>query len=189
MTKQISIDLDWTLFDLQPLYEMAFRYGMKYYPPEYEDVHQAYKYIHANQISSLLGTNQINYMPVMHNGIPNVISKVWDTDIYSIYYVSDRVVRNQKKSYEQLRRAGIKCNITDVYDYNIPKIEMLQDLIETQLHFDDSPSVIENCVRRGINCVMISGPKTPFNHYLRNQIKWYPDIVCALKSECLSNSR
>ena len=189
MTKQISIDLDWTLFDLQPLYEMAFRQGVKYYPPKNEDIHKAYSYIYANQITSLLGTNQINYMPIIHKDIPNVISDVLDTDQYSIYYVSDRVDRNRKNSYEQLCRSGIKCNITDVYDYNIPKIEMIQDLIETQLHFDDSPSVIQNCVRRGINCVMISGPKTPFNHYLRNQIKWYSSIVDALKAECLSKSR
>jgi hypothetical protein len=188
--KQISIDLDWTLFDLQPLYSMAFPRLTPFWPPESEDIHQSYSYKYANKISNLLFTDEVHKTPLIDSGIPKVISDVLDTQRYKIYYISDRALRDQKKTFFQLKRAGIKCDFTDVYDIqSIPKMQILRDVIRPAIHFDDSPTIIQSCIRNNINCIMISGDKTPFNHCLRDQVKWYPSIVDALKQECLAKVR
>ncbi len=75
--------------------------------------------------------------------------------------------------------AGINCTFSQVYDKKQPKVEVLKE-IGTELHFDDSPNVVGDCLREGVNIAMISNDTTLYNHYLRNRVQHYTDLKTAL---------
>lgn len=69
--------------------------------------------------------------------------------------------------------------MSQVYDNPTAKIDVLKE-IKTDLHFDDGPHVVSDCIRHGVNIAMISNPNTLYNHHLRDKVKYYSDLKTAL---------
>ena len=200
--KKISIDLDWTLFDLEPIIKSAFKGSReKYTRQKFFLIQDCYSPEIVKKLERLLNSKLFYETPLLDQKIPDILNRVYFSGQYNVNYVTDRSLysldeyflenqtinegleKNLDKTIKQLINSKIPCNKENVFELKMRKIEVLKK-IKSELHFDDAPHIIESCQKNGIPCVMISNDKTLYNHFLRDKVKWYPNMVAALQSEC-----
>lgn len=176
----ISFDLDNVIFDLEPLYMKSFDdSGLVYYKPELWDVKKCYPEHIAKKLLELFGDDCLYNMPLLDEEIPYIINNIMDNNNFNVSFVTERLKKQPIKTHNQLLRSGIICSRNQVFDKKPPKIEVLKQ-IKTDLHFDDSPNVINDCLKNHIDVIMISNDKTLYNHYLRSRVEHYKDLKTAL---------
>lgn len=195
--KNISLDLDNTVFDLEPVYKMGFigfpQY--KYKSPISWAVYECYPREIADKILGYFRTIENYKTPLLYKRYPKLISK-WQQK-YNIKIITSRRSNEpdvlfqgnmiswvRYQTYEQIKRAGIPIKMDDVIDVNgHSKIEAFHKE-NIDLVIDDSPVVIEECLDAGVDCIMISTKKTPYNHYLREKVIWAKNLfeVAKIKS-------
>lgn len=195
--KNISLDLDNTVFDLEPVYKMGFigfpQY--KYKSPISWAVYECYPREIADKILGYFRTIENYKTPLLYKRYPKLISK-WQQK-YNIKIITSRRSNEpdvlfqgnmiswvRYQTYEQIKRAGIPIKMDDVIDVNgHSKIEAFHKE-NIDLVIDDSPVVIEECLDAGVDCIMISTKKTPYNHYLREKVVWVKNLfeVAKIKS-------
>lgn len=114
----------------------------------------------------------VNYMctllPVENS--QNII-KQWSIQ-HQIYCVTSR-----KKCVEHSTKIMVKHyfpEIIETYVVEGSKINTLKK-IKPDLFIDDSPYIVD-AIKIGINSIMISNKYTPYNHYLRNSVKWVKSL-------------
>jgi FMN phosphatase YigB (HAD superfamily) len=180
----VSIDLDNTLFDMEPLYKMAFREtGFPYTPATKWDLYKVYPTRVADRLVELFKSEHLYKNPLLDEKIPVVVNRVYNSKMFKVHYVTERFVKNPEKTFNQLKSAGLPCAREDVFDMPAPKVEVLKS-IDSHVHFDDSPNIISDCIKHGVRCVMISNDKTLYNHELRGHVIWFPNIMTALNQMC-----
>lgn len=201
--KTIGLDLDNTIFNLEPLYKMGFKCfasKYKYIAPKDWDIFKCYPIPVAFKILKLFGSEEVYKMPLLDERYPKLIEK-WkhnynikiltsrksnESDVYffgDIYRKKVSWVR--LKTYEQIYNTGLYIPMDDIIQtatHN--KINELKEN-NIDLMIDDSPGVIENCLENNIDCVMISTKKTPYNHYLRKKTQWAKNLFEVAKMKQL----
>lgn len=177
---KISFDLDNTIFDMEPIYKRANEeFGVPYKIPTHWDVDKCYPPNVTARLLELFADDSLYTMPLISAEYPVILNNVLNNNNYETFFVTQRMLQQPQKSFAQLRNAGINCRYDQVHDNPTPKVDILQK-IGVDVHFDDSPYVVDDCLRAGVNVVMISNDKTPYNHYLRRRVKYYGDLKTAL---------
>ena len=183
MKKVLTFDLDNTIFDTTPVFIEAFkRHNKEFYPSSDFNVRIAYPQDIAEEIIKLFSDDLWYNTSLLNDEVPYYINQL--NDIYKIYYVSARNGKPESESQKQLLRNNIRCNLEQIIRVSGNKIEALKNL-KTTLHFDDSPHVIEACLKENINCHMISNEMMVYNHYLRNKVKHSKNLKEAIEIEKL----
>lgn len=177
---RVSFDLDSVIFDITPLYKRACaEFGFTYHPPFDYNIYNAYPGNVATRLMELFADDDLYKMQIISREYPAILNSLLQNSKFDVFFATQRRLKQPEKSFKQLRNAGINCNFAQVYDDPNPKIENLKR-IKTDLHFDDSPSVVADCIRDGVNIVMISNENTPYNHHLRDRVKYYDNLKTAL---------
>lgn len=202
MIKTIGLDLDNTIFDLEPIYKMGFegQTKYKYNSPISWEVYKCYPKEIADKILAYFRTEEVYNTPLLNSkyaiivrylqnkyNVKVVTSRVSDKP--DVYYFGDIIrkkvswVRNQ--TFNQLVRNDIFIPMDDIIQTNSHNKtdELISNKVD--LMIDDSPITIENCLKNGIDCVMISTKKTPYNHYLREKAQWAKNLFEVAKMKQL----
>lgn len=182
MKQVLTFDLDNTIFDTTPVTREAFRRCHKsFYYGTFFNVHKSYPKDVADTLTALFSDDIWFNTTLLNKEVPYMINQL--NDYYDIYYVSNRY-RQNKDSFDQLIRNGIECVSDQVIITSGSKAKTLKDL-DTRLHFDDSPHVIEDCLESKIPCHMISNHEMQYNYYLRDKVKYSKDLKEAIIKEKL----
>ena len=187
--KTIALDLDNTVFDLEPVYKLGFKDYPQYryhYPTSWA-VYECYPKPVADKILGYFKTIENYKTPLISKRYPLLIHN-WQqkydikvitsrkTDSPDVWFFGEPVRRKESLArvltYEQIWDAGMFVRIDNiiVVDGNSKMDAFKKEKID--LVIDDSPIVIEECIAEGIDHVMISTRKTPYNHYLRDKAIW-----------------
>ena len=183
MKKILTFDLDNTIFNTTPIFKEAFRrHNKKFYYSTTFDVKICYPQDIANEIINLFSDDLWYNTLLLNKKVPYYINKL--NKYYNIYYVSARMGKPKSESYKQLIKNNINCTLDQIIQSSGNKIQTLKEL-NTSLHFDDCPEVIENCLNNNINCHMISNKEMIYNHYLRNKVNYSKNLKEAILKEKL----
>ena len=186
---KISIDLDQVIFNLNPLYKRAFKIaGKKYKLPTDYDIYKCYGTEIADILMDLFQSDYLYRMPLVYPTIPKVLNNLMLKPGIEIAFVTERVKKQPDKTFRQLRDAGIHCSMSQVYDMQGFKPDILKN-IAPDVHYDDSPNVVLGCIERQIPVVLISNAKTPYNHHLCEYVENYRGLLTALMAESLYQPR
>lgn len=177
---RISFDLDSVIFDIEPLYIQAnHEFGIEYKQPHHWDIDKCYPPNVVSRLFELFKDDSLYTMPLISAEYPIILNSILRDPRYETFFVTQRRLQQPEKSFAQLRKAGINCEFSQVYDEKRPKVEVLKE-IKTELHFDDGPHVVSDCLREKVNIAMISNDKTLYNHYLRGRVQFYQDLKTGL---------
>lgn len=177
---RISFDLDSVLFDIEPLYIQANKeFGVEYKRNWHWDLEKCYPANVTARLLELFADDSLYTMPLISQEYPAILNSILRDPKYQVSFVTQRRLQQPEKSFRQLRNAGIQCQFSQVYDRKQPKVEVLKE-IKTDLHFDDGPHVVSDCLRDGVNVAMISNDTTLYNHYLRERVQHYNNLKTAL---------
>lgn len=178
----LTFDLDNTIFDTTPVTREAFKRCHKdFYYGTHFNVHLSYPKDVADELTRLFSDDMWFNTQLLNVEVPYLLNKL--NQYYEVYYVSNRF-RESKDSYDQLKRNGIDCVIDQVIKLQGDKTPILKKL-NTSIHFDDSPHVIETCLQNGINCHMISNHEMQYNYHLRDKVRYSKDLQEAIMKEKL----
>lgn len=177
----VTFDLDECIFATSVLYKKAFDLaGIQFKNPSDWNLQICYPKVVTDVLYQLFKSDEIYNTPLIDAAIPNILNEINKTHKYKIFYVTQRLMQNPEKTYAQLLNNGIKCSFEQVYDKKDNKVDVLRKL-KTNLHFDDSPVVVSECLKQSVPIVMISNDFTGYNHNLRNKVlHYYPDLRTAL---------
>lgn len=186
---KISIDLDNVIFNIEPLYRRAFKLAhQKFKLPINYDITKCYNEPVVSILMDLFQSDYLYEMPIMHPTIPGVLNNLMQKPGIELFFVTERLKKQPEKTFQQLYNAGIHCTMSQVYDMPGFKPDILQT-IAPDVHYDDSPNVVLGCIERKIPVVLISGAKTPYNHYLCEIVENYRGLLTALNAEGLYNPK
>lgn len=180
---KITIDLDQVLFDNRPLFTRAFENAgytaLKY--AEYTDwnLRKCFDDDIVKELRKLFADDMLYSMPLVDRKIPYILNNLMQRPDLEVLFVTERMLKQPQKTFNQLLNAGINCNFEQVYDQEGKKTDILCEL-KTDLHFDDSPYVVSGCIEKSVPIVMISNNATKYNHYLRTDVPYYPNLRTAL---------
>lgn len=176
---RVSIDLDNTIFNLNELYVDACKmYNYPYKAPTSWDMFKCYPASIAQELYNMFRTDAIYKTSLLHKDIPYILNSVYNHSNFKLFYITERAIVDESRDRKQLTDAGILCAPDRIVDVK-PKIKALKDY-QIELHVDDSPKIIQDCIDNHIDCLMISNDNTPYNHSMRQYVKHYPDLITAL---------
>ena len=194
--KNIALDLDNTVFDLEPVYKMGFNDKKDYYPPVSWAVYECYPRDIGERIIMGFRTLPGYSTPLINKKYPSLIAD-WDllynlkvvTSRQSIYpdvdYMGKKISWAKFQTYNQLKTNNILIPIENIIVTDShSKIKAFRDN-KIDLVIDDGPVTIEECLDNKIDCVMISNEKTLYNHYLRSKTQWAKDLFDVAKMKSL----
>jgi len=198
----IGLDLDNTVFDAEPIYKMGFKYfhKYKYTRPSTWYIYDCYPKEVADKIIEYFKTKP-GYETKPFN--PRYSWLIWEwqqkydlkvitsrsTDYGECYFFGD-IIRKKVSfakmwTYEQLEKYGMRVPMDNIIDLGThTKIDTIKEH-KVDLMIDDSPLVIQECIDNGLDCVMISNAKTPYNHYLRPNVQWAKNLFTVAKMKQL----
>ena len=198
----IGLDLDNTVFNAEPIFKMGFKYfhNYKYYLPQDHNLYNCYPKEVADKIMEYFKTKP-GYDTKPFN--PRYSWLIWEwqqkydlkvitsrtTDYGDCYFFGD-IVRKKVSfarmwTYEQLEKYGMRVPMDNIIDLNAQtKIDAIKEQ-KVDLMIDDSPIVIQECIDNGIDCIMISTAKTPYNQHLRPKVTWAKNLFQAQKIKSL----
>ena len=180
---KITFDLDDVIFNMKPLMQQAFEMAGKQYQKNTNwDIRKIYTPEICDNLENLWASDILYEMPVLDPGIPYILNSLIKRPDMKILFVTERRLKQPEKTFQQLRNAGIHCSIEQVYDEYGLKSDILKKL-KPDIHFDDSPFVVQGCLDKGIPVIMISNNATLYNHHLRGKLKYYPNLRTALFKE------
>ena len=178
MQTRIAVDLDNTIFNVAEKYRAVIElHNCKYTPPKSYDVYNnGYPVAVSDALNQMLHSDAIYNTRLFDSEIPEILNSIYNDPKYMLFYITERP---DGDDWGQLKRAGIICEPGHVVNHT-PKIEALKKY-KIDLCFDDSPGVVASCLENNINVVMISNYDTAYNHHLRGQVNFCPDLKAALK--------
>ncbi|MBR3511258.1 MAG: DUF2608 domain-containing protein [Alphaproteobacteria bacterium] len=180
---KITFDLDDVIFNMKPLFHEAFnKAGIPYKKNTNWNIAEIYDENVCQNLIDLWSSDALYRMPVLDPGIPYILNSLMKRSDMEILFVTERRLKQPEKTFMQLRNAGINCSYNQVYDQEGLKSDILRD-IRPDVHFDDSPLVIQGCLLKDVPVIMISNNSTLYNHYLRGQLKHYTNLRTALFKE------
>ena len=182
---RITFDLDDVIFNMKPLCMEAFRRaGQPYIKQTTWDIDKIYDKSVCDNLVGLWSSDFLYSMPVLDRGIPRVLNGLMARPDMDVLFVTQRRLKQPKKTFEQLKNAGIICRFNQVFDKDGDKADILQEL-KPDIHFDDSPHVVAGCIEKNVPVVMISNNATLYNHHLRDSVEHYPNLRTALMKKGL----
>lgn len=172
----ITIDLDNTLLNSHETFKtFCDKYNYPLYLPikdwhfndqTPETKHFLNEAIVSDKISETLFDGKI-----WNKKIPRILEIL--SEKHTIYFISSRSTNMQHKTKIQLLENNIKlAKIKVLCTGNISKIDTLK-AFKTNLHIDDAPNIIEECISNNIPHIMYSNEMTPYNHHLRSKANHY----------------
>ncbi len=174
---KISFDLDAVIFNMKPLELVAFNMaGLSYKKPTFWGEYEKIVY---DKLDELWGNDMLYTMPVLDKGIPGILNTLLSRPDLDLFFVTERKLKQPEKTFKQLQNSGIHCRFDQVYDRDGLKSDTLK-VLKPDIHFDDSPLVVQGCLDKNIPVVMISNNSTLYNHYLRNRVEHYKNLRTAL---------
>lgn len=180
---RITFDLDDVIFDTRPLFKRAFQNTgytfLKYTEYTDWDLRKCYDDDVVNELLKLFADDIMYKMRVLDKKIPYILNNLMQKPNMEVLFVTERILKQPQKTFNQLLNAGIKCSFEQVYDQEGKKSDILREL-KPDFHFDDSPRVIKECIEKDIPIVMISNGSTKYNHFLRGTVPHYPTLRTAL---------
>lgn len=177
---KVTFDLDNVIFDMRPIYDMAFkRAGVPFEKPTSYDIDEIYNETVCANLRELWGDDILYTMRVMDKNIPYILNGLMKQPNTEVIFVTERMYKQPEKTLMQLQNAGINCTIDQVCDKHGLKSDILKEL-KTDLHFDDSPYVVNGCLKKQVPVVMISNNFTLYNHFLRSRVQHYKTLHQAL---------
>lgn len=164
----ITIDLDGVIFDLNQINRYVFKENnLDYISPKSWDMNEYPNHIR-NEIYKRFKTNDVANTPIINNKIRDTLYVLNLEN--SIYFVSSRFKELHKPTIERmLYEFPFLDNSQIILTDNQSKIPILKHM-KSDLHIDDSPYVIQECLNNEVNCIMISNGETQYNHSLRNKV-------------------
>lgn len=190
----ISIDLDNTLFNIQPLYKSAFPAGAHYTNPTSWDLYKCYPPEIADKIVENFKSQAIYHTSLLNESYPYLLHNM--RNHHQLRFITTR--KSYKKpmpygdgyvpyahyeTYRQLLANGVRCALREVIlTEDETKLEAIK-AAHVDLVVDDSPIVIESCLANNIDNVLISTQNTPYNHYLREKTTWAKDLYGAFAAK------
>ncbi len=176
----ITIDLDDVIFDTRPLYRLAFEsLGQPFVKCSDWNLYKCYGETVANRLFEVFKDDCLYTMPLLDKRIPGVLNQLIHKPNLDILFVTQRILKQPQKTFQQLINAGIQCSFDQVYDQEGEKSDILIKL-KTNLHFDDSPHVISQCINKNIPICMISNNYTQYNYYLRKFVPYSTNLYSGL---------
>ena len=187
---RLTFDLDSVIFDLRPLCRKAFAMaGEKYVQQTSWDVDSVYSPTVCKNLKQLWSDDILYEMPVLDKKIPYILNGLIANPKYEVFFVTERRLKQPEMTFMQLQKAGINCDFSQVFDQEGKKSDILRDIIKPDVHFDDSPFVVQGCLDKGVPVVMISNNSTLYNHYLRSRVEYYRSLRQALLKKGLYNPK
>lgn len=180
--KIVTFDLDDTIFNTYPLFEYAFNEaGLKFTYDIYTswDLSEWCDATTLKNLYRLFKDDLLYTMPLLDKDLPNIFNTLMNKSDLKVLFVTERLLKQPHKTFQQLQNAGIKCSFEQVYDKDGKKSDILRE-IGTNLHFDDSPKVVYECLKKHIPVIMISNQYTLYNHHLRSKVEHYESLKSAL---------
>ena len=164
----ITIDLDGVVFDLNKIIKDIFiKYNLEYFTPK-TWTFDGYPENIKQEIYKSFKTDAVVNTPLIDNKIRNTIYTLNLES--SIYFVSSRFKDLHKPTIERmLNEFPFLDNSQILLTDNQSKTPILKQL-KSNLHIDDSPSVIQECLDNKINCIMISNEDSEYNKHLKNKV-------------------
>ena len=182
---RITFDLDDVIFNMKPLCLEAFRRAGKPYAKQTSwDIDAIYDKSVCDNLVHLWSSDFLYSMPVLDKQIPYVLNDLMSQPDIDILFVTERRLKQPEKTFNQLRKAGINCRFNQVIDQEGFKADILK-LLKPDIHFDDSPNVVQGCIEKSVPVVMISNNATLYNHHLRDKVEHYPNLRTALMKKGL----
>ena len=186
---RITFDLDDVIFNMKPLTMEAFRRaGQPYVKTTSWNISEVYDEKVCEHLRELWADDMLYSMPVLDKKIPYILNDLMKRPDMDILFVTERRLKQPQKTFQQLRNAGINCSFNQVYDQEGHKSDILKEL-KPDLHFDDSPYVIQGCLEKSVPVVMISNNSTLYTHSLRDRVEYYTSLRTALNKKVLCNLR
>jgi len=196
----ITIDIDDVIFDTnRPLFRRAYEicgkpfvattdYAMSNIP---DDVR--------NEFFKLIYSDAIYQGRLCDDRIPYWLNLLMRNPWYKVIFVSARPASQTRGTFAQIRNNGIKLTDTkklfcvgarqDFSGADIMKRSKRDVILEmgSDLHIDDGPHNIAECIDAGIHAVLISNRKTTWNHsyaeQMHGKIGIAPGLIAALHAE------
>lgn len=162
----ISIDIDDVIQDLNLLIREVCKLNNFDYIPVQTWTFDEYPDYMRKRFYETFHTEKVVHTPFVNNKIKNVIN--WINENYELHIVSSRSNIIHQSTIEKFAKEfpNILSERIHLVDGG-SKIPVLKE-INSILHIDDSPKVIQECLDNNINCMMISNENTLYNHSLRN---------------------
>ena len=179
---RITIDLDDVIFNTRPIFERVFTENGQYFTNNLYtnwDLSKCFDTVLVKKLYGLFKDDVLYSMPILDIKIPAVLNNLMQQPGLEVLFVTERLLKQPLKTFQQLQNAGIKCSLEQVYDKDGKKSDILHE-IKTDLHFDDSPNVVSECIQKHVPIVMISNNATLYNYHLRNQVEHYETLLHAL---------
>ena len=187
---RITFDLDSVIFNLKPVYMEAFRRANEpYIKPTSWEIEKIYSPKVCENLVQLWSDNFLYTMPVLDKEIPYILNGLIANPNHEVFFVTERRLKQPEMTFMQLQRAGINCDFSQVFDQEGKKSDILRDIIKPDIHFDDSPFVVQGCLDKGVPVAMISNNSTLYNHFLRSRVEYYKSLRQALYKKGLYNPK
>ena len=104
---RITFDLDNTIFDLEPLYKMAYENKSVKYPgldgATSYDIRKCMPGPIADELLSLLKSDTLYKTPIIDERIPGYLNELSINPKFKVIYVTERIMNEKLKDFNQLR--------------------------------------------------------------------------------------
>lgn len=175
---KISIDLDGVIFNMDWLFQQIHSFNNEeyHYPVTWKMDNFSEK-IRYDIFDAFRSPDTMYHVPFLFSSISigNFFYNLIIDGGNELYIVSSRYKEIHTMTKEILLKEFPMLKKDNIYIIEGSKIPVLKEL-NIDLHIDDSPEVIESCLEKKIDCIMVSNETTVYNHYLRDRVKWIDNI-------------
>ena len=166
---KIGIDLDAVLFDISVIFKEANEsLGIEYIPPDVWSMDCYTADVKMEIFRRLKDPEHVGNMPLTEPLIDLVEHFYnWKKEGHDLYIVSSRY-----RECHHITRTLCEYMFPMMDDIHLVTESKKDKLIELDIdvHIDDGPHVVEECIQNEIPIIMISNEKTPYNYYLRDKV-------------------
>lgn len=168
--KVVSVDLDNTLFLNKAIFKKVFeKHGIDYYPSKYWDMRDYPNEIR-KEIFELFNKKEFVNQPLIEKDIGKLLNET--NKAFDIKFVSSRGELLFLETAKQLMIEFPEFFTLDKLLFSGSKKSNILKTMDLEMHFDDSPEVIEDLKKNNLSFIMISNNDTLYNHELRKDTSY-----------------
>jgi uncharacterized HAD superfamily protein len=188
---RIGIDLDSVMLDLNFLFETVHaRHYEAYQPPVDWKMSNFKQEIREELFAAFRNSRTMSHLMWLHPlGQIQSFMRELKSEGHNLYIISSRFEEVQNETFMMIH-AAFGDYYKTAWIKEGSKIEAFQ-LFKIDIHIDDSPSVIQDCITSKVIPIMISNATTPYNFHMREKVnncdnlliaKEFIDIITELKN-------
>lgn len=168
--KVVSVDLDNTLFLNKAIFKKVFeKRGIDYYPSKYWDMRD-YPIEIRKEIFELFNKKEFVNQPLIEKDIGKLLNET--NKAFDVKFVSSRGELLFLETAKQLMIEFPEFFTLDKLLFSGSKKSNILKTMDLEMHFDDSPEVIEDLKNNNLSFTMISNNDTLYNHELRKDTSY-----------------